>query len=154
MLDNCTIEERWSGVDQLVERWLQERQSVILQFCALSGVHELRSDADPSNVKLQKFCQLLMDYVSAGHFEVYYQLIREGEAFKDGSAETAKQLMPKLTDTTSVVVEFNDRYSDTDGDISDLPKSLSKLGEILASRFELEDQLINSLHYSHRDLVA
>ena len=154
MLDNCTIEERWTGVDHLVERWLQERQVVILQFCALSGVHELRSDADPSNIRLQKFCQLLMDYVSAGHFEVYYELIREGEAFQDGSAEAAKALLPQLTDTTTIAIDFNDRYSDSERSIDSLPKSLSKLGEVLASRFELEDELIDSLHYSHRNQVA
>src|SRR5690606_22538204 len=40
MLDNCDIKARWSGVDELLERWLKERQSLIVQFCALSGVNE------------------------------------------------------------------------------------------------------------------
>lgn len=154
MLDNCTIEERWSGVNQLIERWLQERQTVILQFCALSGVHELHSEADPSNLRLQNFCQLLMDYVSAGHFEVYYQLIREAEAFQDGSAELAKALLPKLAATTNIAIDFNDQYIDSSNNLAKLPASLSKLGETLASRFELEDQLIDTLHDSHRNQVA
>ncbi len=83
MLDNCTIEERWAGVNNLVTRWLEERQSIIIQFCALSGVHELKADADPSNNRLQQFCQQLVDYMSAGHFEIYYELIREAEDLTD-----------------------------------------------------------------------
>jgi regulator of sigma D len=153
MLDNCSIEERWSGVNQLIERWLQERQSLILNFCGLSGVHELRENADPSNIRLQNFCQLLMDYVSAGHFEIYYQLIREAEVFEDGSEKLAQALMPDITATTSIAITFNDIYADANANLDKLPKSLSKLGETLASRFDMEDQLINTLHESHREQV-
>ncbi|MEH6557880.1 MAG: sigma D regulator [Oceanicoccus sp.] len=154
MLDNCTIEERWNAVDELVERWLQERQLVIVQFCALSGVHELSQDEDPSNVRLQRFCQLLVDYMSAGHFEVYYEVIREAEAFQDGSANLAKALMPEITVTTKASMDFNDLYADAAGDLTNLSNSLSKLGENLAARFELEDQLINTMHEAHREQVA
>ncbi|MFA7554945.1 MAG: sigma D regulator [Spongiibacteraceae bacterium] len=154
MLDNCTIEERWSGVNELIDRWLQARQTIIVQFCSLSGVHELRANADPSNIHLQKFCELLMDYISAGHFEVYYQLIREAEAFQDGSANIAKALMPRITATTEAAMDFNDRYLDARGNMENLPKCLSKLGETMAARFELEDQLIDTLHDSHREQVA
>ena len=154
MLDNCTIEERWNAVDELVERWLQERQSVIVQCCALSGVHELSQNDDPSNLRLQHFCQLLVDYMSAGHFEVYYEVIREAEAFQDGSAHLAKALMPEISKTTQASMDFNDRYTSAEGDLSNLPTSLSKLGENLAARFELEDQLINTMYEAHREQVA
>ncbi|ARN73657.1 sigma D regulator [Oceanicoccus sagamiensis] len=154
MLDNCTIEERWAGVNELVARWLQERQSIIVQFCALSGVHELKADADPSNNRLQQFCQQMVDYMSAGHFEVYYELIREAEAFADGSADIANDLMPQLTLTTDIAMDFNDRYANAEGNLMTLPKSLSKLGETLASRFEMEDSLIDTMHESHREAVA
>jgi len=154
MLDNCTIEERWNAVDKLVERWLQERQLVIVQFCALSGVHELNQDDDPSSMRLQNFCQLLVDYMSAGHFEVYYEVIREAEAFQDGSVNLAKGLMPEITLTTKISMDFNDLYTSGKGDWGHLSSSLSKLGENLAARFELEDQLINTMHESHREQVA
>ena len=154
MLDNCTIEERWSGVNELIDRWLQERQAIIVQFCALSGVHDLSTNADPSNIRLQHFCQLLVDYLSAGHFEVYFQLMREAEDFDDGSADTAKSLIAKITATTEVAMGFNDRYVDAEGSMESLPKSLSTLGETLASRFELEDQLISCTHEAHRVEVA
>ncbi|MGK0498500.1 MAG: regulator of sigma D [Oceanicoccus sp.] len=154
MLDNCTVKERWSGVNQLIDRWLQERQEIVVQFCALSGVHELSRDDATADTRLERFCQLLVDYVSAGHFEIYYELIREAEAFKDGSADIANALMPQITVTTEVAMNFNDKYANAAGPLAKLPKHLSKLGEVLASRMELEDQLIDALHESHRAQVA
>lgn len=154
MLDNCNIKERWSGVDKLVERWLEERQALIVQFCALSGVHEL-SGNNASRTRLQKFCQLLLDYVSAGHFEVFYELVREAESFADGSADVARALIPRLDESTQDALDFNDRYAEiTQAPIASLARDLSRLGEILAERFDGEDQLIRATHSCHRELVA
>lgn len=138
----------------MIDRWLQERQLLIVQFCAVSGVHEFRPKSERSQQRLQKFCQLLVDYVSSGHFEVYYQLLREAEEFEDGSAELAKSLFPYINATTETALEFNDSYASNDSDLATLSKSLSKLGETLASRFELEDRLIEVMHDAHRELVA
>lgn len=154
MLDNCDIKERWSGVDKLVERWLEERQALIVQFCALSGVHEL-SGTNASRGRLQKFCQLLLDYVSAGHFEIFYELVREAEAFADGSADIAKALIPRLNASTQDALDFNDRYAEAaQAPIASLARDLSRLGEILAERFDGEDRLIRATHSCHRELVA
>lgn len=154
MLDNCDIKERWSGVDKLVDRWLSERQSLIVQFCALSGVHEL-SGTNASRSRLQKFCQLLLDYVSAGHFEVFYELVREAEAFADGSADVAKALIPLINETTQRALDFNDKYAEaTQAPIASLARDLSALGEVFAERFDSEDRLIRVTHSCHREQVA
>lgn len=156
MLENCDIKERWSGVNKLVERWLAERQAVIVQFCALSGVHELSPQTSIINsVRLKHFCEMLVDYVSTGHFEVYYELLREAEAFKDGSAEAANALIPLINATTADALDFNDKYVDkTQIPIAGLAKDLSRLGEIFAERFDYEDQLIHTTHSNHREQVA
>ena len=154
MLENCDIKERWSGVEKLLDRWLRDRQTIIVQFCALSGVHVL-SGTNASRNRLQNFCQLLLDYVSAGHFEVFYELVREAEAFADGSAETARALIPEINATTARLLDFNDRYAEsTDAPIAWLARDLSVLGEVLEERFALEDDLISATHYCHRELVA
>ncbi len=154
MLENCDIKTRWGAVNGLVERWLEERQSLIVQYCAISGIQKAQKSTNPD--RLQKFCQLLLDYVSAGHFEVYYELIREAEAFKDGSADAAKTLLPRITAATQIALDFNDTYAECTeiGEPGVLAKALSQLGETFAVRFELEDQLIASLHASHREQVA
>lgn len=155
MLDNCDIKARWSGVDELLERWLKERQSLIVQYCALSGIHELAPHNANNRNRLRKFCEQLLDYVSAGHFEVYYELVREAEAFQDGSARLAATLLPAITTTTGAALDFNDRYADSaPAERSLLAKDLSKLGEVLASRFDYEDQLIAAMHAAHREQVA
>lgn len=151
MLEECTTKERWSGVNDMIERWLEERQAMIVQYCGVSGVHQF-SPAQ-SHRRLESFCQILVDYVSAGHFEIYYQLLREAEEFKDGSAELAKSLFPQLNATTEAALEFNDKYSNTQQgeQLEELPDHLSKLGETLESRFELEDRLIEVTHDAHHD---
>lgn len=156
MLDKCSIKERWSGVNDIIERWLNERQSMIVQYCAVSGVNELTLSNPGSQQRLQQFCQILVDYVSAGHFEVYYQLLREAEAFEDGSAELAKSLLPCLTTTTEQALEFNDTYASIEEgkSLSALPDDLSSLGETLESRFEIEDRLIEVMHNAHREMIV
>jgi regulator of sigma D len=155
MREDCDIRERWSGVDELIERWLAERQAVIVQFCLVSGVQLLSPRSGSNRSRLQQFCQLLLDYVSAGHFEIYYELLREAEAFKDGSAEVAKTLLPAITTTTESALDFNDRYADTRSrQLPELAQDLSRLGELLATRFDLEDKLIAALHGAHRERVA
>lgn len=156
MLDDCDIQERWSGVEELIERWLEERQSLIVQFCGVSGVHEFSPHAPAKRSRLEKFCQILVDYVSAGHFEVYYQLLREAEAFDDGSAELARVLFPYIDRTTESLLTFHDQYADTPdlGNHPQLAKDLSQLGEVLASRFEFEDRMIAGIHQAHRGQVA
>jgi regulator of sigma D len=154
MLDNCDIKERWGRVNQLIERWLGERQSLIVQYCAISGVHEFSPQGPANRNRLQKFCQLLLDYVSAGHFEVYYQLLREAEAFQDGSADAARALLPEINGTTAEALDFNDRYADAQTISPNLAKDLSRLGEVFATRFDHEDHLISVLHACHREQVA
>ncbi len=121
---------------------------------ALSGIQKAQQASNSS--RLQKFCQLLLDYVSAGHFEVYYELIREAEAFDDGTAGLARPLMPQITATTQIALDFNDTYAEykSIGEPGVLAKALSELGETLATRFDLEDQLIAALHACHREQVA
>ena len=155
MLDTCTIEERWSGVNDMIERWLEERQSLIVDFCAIGGIHENDTD-EKRHEHLQQFCQILIDYACAGHFEVYYQLLREAEEFKDGSAKIAQALLPELNENTSSLMVFTDIYAeaDSDTDFSPLANQLSKLGELLELRFEIEDRLIDVMHNAHKELVT
>lgn len=156
MLDDCDIKERWRQVDALIERWLRERQTLIVQFCGVSGVHAFSPQSVNRNQRLEKFCGILMDYVSAGHFEVYYELLREAESFDDGSAGLAGTLLPRISESTEAALDFHDRYEQgkMEANAGFLARDLSRLGETLAGRFELEDRLITGLHSAHRELVA
>lgn len=160
MLEHCkSATERWGGVSQILDKWFSQRQELIVEFCTVSGVHEFRKDnnRDPHN-GLRTFCELMVDYISAGHFEVYDHLIQEAEEFGDGSAlDLAKKLYPKISATTEKALAFNDQLDAiTSGDDHNiaLAHELSVMGETLVARFELEDQLVEALHYAHKDLIA
>nr|WP_324257017.1 sigma D regulator [Cellvibrio fontiphilus] len=153
MLENCkTAKERWGGVSEIIDRWLEERQQMLVQYCALSGLDQDLSDLQRGE-KLRSFCQILVDYVSAGHFEVYDQLIKEGREFDDADAlQEAGKLYDVVDKTTEKLLDFNDKYLETD-DLTTLTEDLSQLGEVLEVRFSAEDRLISVLHTSHKDLV-
>ncbi|HSC68664.1 MAG TPA: sigma D regulator [Cellvibrio sp.] len=154
MLENCkTAKERWGGVNEIIDRWLEDRQAMLVQYCALSGLELNLSDLQRGE-KLRSFCQILVDYVSAGHFEVYDQLIKEGREFDDAEAlQEASKLYDTIDNTTERLLDFNDKYLETD-DLSSLSSDLSALGEALEVRFSTEDRLISVLHTSHKDLVS
>jgi regulator of sigma D len=155
MLENCrSAKERWGGVNDIIDRWLHERQQLLVRYCDLSGTQVF----DESNVthqeQVKRFCQVLVDYVSAGHFEVYDQLIKEGQDFDDKAAlKAAVELYKVIDNTTESLIDFNDKYQETD-DLSELVKDLSSIGQNLEPRFAAEDQMIEVLHTSHKDLVA
>lgn len=158
MLENCrSARERWGGVSNIIDRWLQERQDLLVQFCDLSGHLENSGDLEElieNGKDLKSLCQILVDYISAGHFEVYDQLLKEGREFEDAEAlKEAGKLFTVVDKTTELVLDFNDKYLETD-DLDTLEVDLSQLGEALATRFEAEDRMIAVLHISHKDLVA
>lgn len=151
MLDNCqNAQERWGGVHLLIDRWLQERHELVSAYSLLSEAAQPTAANAP---ELQKFCQILVDYVSAGHFEVYEQLTSEAKAFGDvRGLELAKQIYPRIEAITEAALAFNDHCDNGDsGDSASLNAELKRLGQMLHERFELEDCLIEVLHNSHQE---
>lgn len=154
MLESCqNAQERWGGVHLLIDRWLQERQELVHAYAAINSSPQ----APSANAEtLQKFCEILVDYVSAGHFEVYEQLTNEAKAFGDERGlELAKQIYPRIEVITEVALAFNDRCDNGDcHDSGSLLDELVHLGQLLHERFELEDCLIEVLHNAHQERAA
>ncbi len=154
MLEGCkSAKERWGGVSEIIDRWLNSRQELIVLYCSVNGVNQFHDDKRPVANKLKEMCQILVDYVSTGHFEVYEQLVQEGLEFDDGSIEMAKSIIPKLERNTQTCLDFNDDCENLSS-VAQLQSSLSELGEALEERFSLEDELIKALHESHREMVT
>lgn len=150
VIDGKTAEERWARVNQVIERWLIERQEMLVSFCAISETE----DSAEREQRLRRLCQLLVDYVSAGHFEIYDQLVQEGRAYQDRDGlKQAGELFTVIDKTTEAALDFNDKYLETD-DLSALDIDLSALSDTLETRFTAEDQMINILHLAHKDLVG
>lgn len=149
--------EQWGNVDKLIRHWLKERQELIVLYCKVDGLKEFTPQSTPIGVKVQALCQVLIDYVSAGHFEIYHQLMREAEEFNDDYKALITSIFPKIEESTTLALEFNDRYASVElceKSMQTLARDLNALGMVMVERFELEDQLISSLHDCHRELVA
>ncbi|WXL25540.1 sigma D regulator [Ectopseudomonas mendocina] len=154
MLETCrNAQERWGGVNQLIDRWLQERKELVVAYVDIIGSGRELSCNDQ---QLQRFCEVLVDYVSAGHFGVYEQLTNEAKAFGDQRGlELAKQIYPRIEAITEVSLAFNDLCDNGDcRDSSSLSEELKRLGQLLRERFELEDCLIEVLHMAHQEKAA
>ena len=155
MLENCkNAQERWGGVSQIIDRWLHSRQDLLVSFCSLSEKKTFADSDKEAEASVRTLCQQLVDYISAGHFEVYDQLIQEGQAFEDTEGlQQAKSLYREIDGTTDLAVDFNDKYQETD-DLSTLSKDLSELGVALETRFAAEDRMIDTLHTAHKNQLA
>ncbi|MEX1057211.1 MAG: sigma D regulator [Natronospirillum sp.] len=157
MLEKCKdAKERWGGVHELIDRWLNERRALIVHMFEINAGNGLAAEREPLELRIQNFCEILVDYVSAGHFEVYEQLVREAQEFADDNLEQTQAVFARLDANTETVLAFNDNYRDageTVRHLNELEVDLSRLGERLEERFELEDRLIQDLHEVHRDKV-
>ena len=146
--------QQFEAVDDLLTRWLKERRQVLGRYTEIAVA--LDSDLHSGALAQQqnRLCELLVDYVSAGHFEVFNQLLNEAETFADGSEALAEQLIPAIGDTTEVILAYEEKYAGGQEHPDTLKRDLSALGEVLESRFVLEDRLIAGLHNRHRRQAA
>lgn len=135
-------------VEALVRRWLEERQSLIVLMMGLGEHAQAHADPVPLFERVQAFCEVLMDYVSAGYFEVYDELLAEGEAHGRKVLAEGQALLQRLQPTLDAIIRFNDLHDDPDdGDVlAGLPHELSRLGMVLEERFQIEDRMIALLH--------
>ena len=141
--------ERRARTRNEIKRLITERNSVLSQFYNLAKHADVSvNDINNTIELLEEFCQILVDYMATGHFEIYRR-IEEGNERRDEITKLADKIMPRINDTTQIAVAFNDLYENTENigeaDVKQLPNHLSKLGKELATRIELEDQFINTL---------
>lgn len=146
---NEEAQQRWQGAHQSIDRWLHERQQLLIDFCQLAGFapYEREKTALPENSEITQFCQHMVDYVSAGHFEIYDQIIRNSKQAPASTRELADDLFPLIIDTTEIALDFNDRYGSLSESTSlpNFDNDLSELGEALELRMEFEDRLLATL---------
>lgn len=142
------LQDHSRRVDALVQHWLHDRKALKALMAALDD--ELRRDLDVAvlSTQVQGLCEALMDYLSAGHFEIYDELLAEAEQRGSQNLATGLALYPQLQATTDEALRFNDRYeAPIDAAmVASLPMELAELLPVLEKRFGIEDRMIALLH--------
>ena len=133
--------DRRSQSRDLIEHMLEERRQLLALLLQVS----CRKPAQPDPELLDEFCQLLVDYIAAGHFGLYQRIIARQERRRK-VLDLALEVYPRIEETTRIALDFNEKYDPEKPRVLDsIYSELSRLGEVLTSRMEFEDQLIGSL---------
>ena len=143
--------DRRTRLTETIESLIRLRQEMYVSFCQLAGVstfdRRLVEQPNAQTDQLRSFCQVMVDYTAMGHFEVYQRII-DGKERRVAVKEMAAKVYPGIADTTNFLVDFNDKYVDfkgSDDELTELDADLSKLGEVIAVRGDLEDQILAAL---------
>jgi regulator of sigma D len=131
--------------NHVIGELLDERTQVWNLYCSAAGMEPYQPDKTIEDL-VKEFCQLSVDYISLGHFGLY-QRILEGNERRKSVVDVAERLYPDIAKATEAVLSFNDKYQTlTPAKIlNQLSGDLSLVGEQLATRIELEDQLIETM---------
>jgi len=129
----------------VINELLETRKEVWSLYCSVAGMEPFQANKTIEEL-VEEFCELSVDYISLGHFGLY-QRILDGHERRKGIVEVAERIYPEISKVAEAVLAFNETYQTlTPAKIlNQLSGDLSSVGENLATRFELEDELINQM---------
>ena len=135
---------QFEKTDKIIDAWLKERQALLVLYHQIAGITPFADGVAKDDKELMiRFCQTLIDYVSAGHFEVFEKIAEISAAQQEDHLGLDREVLVKISRTTLQALKFNDACA-FKAQWSDLRHDLSLLGEYLAHRFDLEDELVTS----------
>jgi len=142
---------RFAGRFEAVDRWLDSRKDVLVHYLQLTSGQV----ALPSRTAIAEFCNALVDYVSAGHFEIYQALLHQAEQTGPDARAVVNEQYPRLAASTDLALAFTDRYAEPEDElmIERLDADLAALGVALAERLEREDNLL-ALLFGEENVAA
>jgi len=147
--ENATREDRRGGSKQKLATLVKTRSDTLSLYSELANQRPFEADEVTSEA-LQEFCQALIDYAASAHFQLY-RYISDRLERRTPVLEVADRIYPRIVQTTDNILRFNDKYETVDllnGDkeiLTLLDSDLSRLGETLAERIQLEDQVIGAI---------
>ena len=136
---------RRKGSRQLIDKMLAERQRMLVLMCEVMDLKPFTADK-PVKDSLQEFTSILVDYIASGHFSLYRR-IADGTERRQAVLQRASNAYRAISESTDMAMEFNDKYGvEWNFHLLDhLAGDLSTLGEKLANRIDLEDQIIAAM---------
>lgn len=134
-----------AGKLKSIDAMLDAREELLLKYCTLLDprVDGTEQELPPQN-KVSNFCELLIDYMSMGHFDIYPRIVQIMETVSGKRLSIAQKIIPKIHQTTEEMLTFDDKYSEdfSSEKLKEFKIDLGKLGQVLEKRFTLEDRLV------------
>lgn len=145
-----TRQKKRNTTGRQIRHLLDERRELLALLLRISTLTHHGRDY-PDDDLLEKFCELVVDYIAAGHFGLYQRFV-DGKERRNQVAVLANKVYPEIEKTTQVALAFSEKYKiDGQHDRPDkLERDLSELGEALTMRIELEDKLITAMLDTHK----
>lgn len=141
------------GNNHAMDQWLEQRQELIKEYCALANFSLEHTDTHFSSDEVKTFFEVLIDYLSAGHFKIYNMVMADWDKIGYIPTKELDLTYLSLKETTNLLLPFNDRYADTkepiDGRV--FAFDVAELGKQLDDRFEIEDHLIRMILQTFKD---
>jgi len=145
---NAVTERRSRSLEKLATL-VKTRTETLSLYTELANQRPFEAD-EITREALQEFCQSLIDYAASAHFQLY-RFISDKLERRVAVLEVADSIYPRIVQTTDRILRFNDKYESVDflrGEkeaLDLLDTDLSNLGEALAERIQLEDQVIGAM---------
>ena len=80
-MEDLTLQSQWNEMNDMIERWQEERQELLVKYCELTEITDFSDPDNNHNSKIQRFCEVMVDYVSVGHFEIFDRLVKPSKLF-------------------------------------------------------------------------
>ncbi len=147
--ENAVDNDRRSRSKEKLATLVKTRSDTLSLYTELANQRPFEAD-EVTNEALQEFCQALIDYAASAHFQLY-RFISDRLERRTPVLAVADKVYPKIVQTTDSILRFNDKYEAVNlvnGDreiLGLLDSDLSRLGETLAERIQLEDQVIGAI---------
>lgn len=141
------VQERRQSSHRMIQELVGVRDHMLSLYSELAAKHPFNENDSVTDL-LEQFCQQLIDYTADTHFRLYRYLDEKRER-RRAVLDLAEKIYPTIVTTTDSILDFNDKYDFENNReairLDTLEHDLSRLGEYLADRIELEDQLIQVL---------
>ncbi len=135
----------------MINKLVDSRTGMLTLYTQLAQQKPYVGNADVPAL-LEEFCQSLVDYAANAHFQLYRHFAEKNERRQEIFV-VAEDIYPNILKMTNKLLDFNDKYDCGDQcvQLNELESDLSHIGEVLADRIELEDNLIAAFGYSFDD---
>jgi regulator of sigma D len=145
------------ALPDLVTKLLTARQESLVLYHKLAALQSFARVEPVRQHLLHRFQQALMDYLALGPFEVFHALEEQpADSPYCRARDLARQLYARIARTTQAALTFHDRYDGpgSQTELAALNEDLSRLGEQLATRIELEDQIVAAVRQGNVRMAA